>query len=189
MLIPFEPRRLVTALDLGEPIDDVLETAVSIAKRYDAELHLVHVWSPWVAMGIDGAMVPASGDVDLLAKSLEEQLTRAAATARREHVDRVETALLPGTPWEQIVIYAEQHEADLIVSGTHGRTGLERLLVGSVAERVVRESTVPVLVVPQSMASAALRASSDAATSATPSSVTTDRGSDLRPALSPRRMP
>jgi len=189
MLVPFEPQRVVTALDLGEPIDEVLDTAVCIAKRYDAELHLVHVWSPWVAVGMDAAMVPAASELEQRTRALEELLMRAAERARREHVARVEIALLPGTPWEQIVIYAEQHDADLIVSGTHGRTGLERLLVGSVAERVVRESTVPVLIVPKSVAGAALRdASTDDAAAAEPS-VVSDRWSNLAPVPQPRRMP
>ncbi len=189
MLVHFEPRRVVTALDLGEPNDEVLETAICLVRRYDAELHLVHVWSPWVAVGIDAAMVPVATEIAEMARALEEQLARAAGRARAEQVQRIETALLPGTPWEQIVIYAEQHEADLIVSGTHGRTGLERLLVGSVAERVVRESTVPVLVVPKSAVGATRRDVEDPAATASERSAATDRWSDLAPASNPRRMP
>lgn len=187
MLVPFEPQRVVAALDLGEPIDEVLGTAVCIARRYDAELHLVHVWSPWVAVGMDAAMVPVATEMGEMTRALEEQLLRAADSARRAQVARVEIALLPGTPWEQIVIYAEQHDADLVVSGTHGRTGLERLLVGSVAERVVHESTVPVLVVPRS--AAVTLQSVDAEAPDPHAEPAADRWSDLDPVSTPRRMP
>jgi nucleotide-binding universal stress UspA family protein len=59
----------------------------------------------------------------------------------------VETTVLEGSPSREIVRYAEEQDCDLIVMGTHGRGGIDRLLLGSVAERVVRASEVPVLTV------------------------------------------
>jgi nucleotide-binding universal stress UspA family protein len=59
----------------------------------------------------------------------------------------VETAVLEGSPSREIVRYAEAQDCDLVVMGTHGRGGIDRLLLGSVAERVVRASEVPVLTV------------------------------------------
>ncbi|MDS0282701.1 universal stress protein [Haloarcula onubensis] len=59
----------------------------------------------------------------------------------------VETAVVTGTPYERILDYADEHGVDLVVMGTHGRTGLDRYLLGSVTEKVVRTADVPVLTV------------------------------------------
>lgn len=142
----FAIERVLCALDLAEPIDGVLETATSIASRFDAQLHLLHVWNPWVPVSVDGPQ-PLDGYLDTTSHALAERLDAAARRARCDHA-RVLCSLVPGRPWEQIVSFAESTDCDLIVAGTHGRTGIARLMNGSVAERVVRESTVPILVVP-----------------------------------------
>lgn len=143
----FEPGCVVCALDFEQPVSGLLDTATSIAQRFDATLHLVHVWLPAVALSPEGGMLPISSELDSVAASLNENLESIASSVRRSH-PRVETALLSGTPWREIVTYAEMHGCDLIVAGTHGRTGIARLVEGSVAERIVRASPVPVLVVP-----------------------------------------
>jgi nucleotide-binding universal stress UspA family protein len=143
----FEPSAVVCALDFEQPVDGLLDTAVSLAQRFDATLHLVHVWMPAVALMPEGGMIPTTSDIETVSSTLTEQLDAIASAVRRSH-SRVVTQLLPGTPWREIVRYAEDHDCDLIVAGTHGRTGLSRLVEGSVAERVVRASSIPVLVVP-----------------------------------------
>lgn len=143
----FEPSCVVCALDFEEPVSGLLDTAISIAQRFDATLHLVHVWMPAVALTPEGGMIPATSELDVVASTLRDQLDALATSVRPRHA-RIVTKLLPGTPWREIVGYAETHECDLIVAGTHGRTGLSRLVEGSVAERVVRASSIPVLIVP-----------------------------------------
>jgi len=143
----FEPSCVVCALDFEQPVSGVLDTAISIAARFDATLHLVHAWLPAVALSPEGGMLPGANELDALATNLGDRLESTAAAVRLRHA-RVTTGLVPGTPWREIVRYAEQHDADLIIAGTHGRSGIARLLEGSVAERVVRTSSIPVLVVP-----------------------------------------
>jgi nucleotide-binding universal stress UspA family protein len=143
----FEPSCVLCALDFEQPVSGLLDTAISIAQRFDATLHLVHVWLPAVALTPEGGMVPATSDLDAVAATLGEQLEGVAATVRRRH-PRVATKLLSGTAWREIVGYAEAHDCDLIVAGTHGRTGISRIVEGSVAERIVRAASVPVLIVP-----------------------------------------
>jgi len=143
----FEPSCVVCALDFEQPVSGLLDTAISIAQRFDATLHLVHVWLPAVALTPEGGMIPATSELDAVAGTLREQLEALATSVRPRH-PRVVAKLLPGTPWREIVGYAESHDCDLIVAGTHGRTGISRLMEGSVAERVVRASKIPVLIVP-----------------------------------------
>jgi nucleotide-binding universal stress UspA family protein len=88
-----------------------------------------------------------------MAKEIGEALTRSISDLAVSHKDAgipIETHLTEGLPHERIIAVAEEVGAELIVMGTHGRTGLAHLLVGSVAERVVRASPIPVLTVPSS---------------------------------------
>jgi nucleotide-binding universal stress UspA family protein len=160
MTTTFEPRRVACALDLEQPADGLLEIAASIAKRFDASLHLVHVWLPAVAMTPEGGMSSAPGELTGVAVTLTEALDAIAASLRETHPD-VKTAVVMGAAWHEIVAYAETNDCDLIVAGTHGRGGLARLIQGSVAERIVRGSPVPVLVVPNHPASAPARVESE----------------------------
>jgi nucleotide-binding universal stress UspA family protein len=87
---------------------------------------------------------PAVGETrDALARGAREAAEAVATLAGDDR--SVRTAVETGTPHETIVDYADRIDADLVVMGTHGRTGLDRLLLGSVAERVIRTSDVPVL--------------------------------------------
>ena len=145
----FEPRSVVCAVDLAEPFDELVATATSIAARFRAHLILLHVWSPWVPTGPEAAFVPLGEPIEVMSIDLRRLLDNAVRTARQtyEHVDG---SLVPGgvQAWDQILLFADTTPCDLIIAGTHGRTGLARLMHRSVAERVVRGSNVPVLVVP-----------------------------------------
>jgi nucleotide-binding universal stress UspA family protein len=143
----FEPTRVLCAVDLAEPSAGLIDTATSLAMRFRAHLHLLHVWAPWVPAGPEASFVPLGARIESMATELKVVLEGAVRTAQRAYAD-VDGSLVPGRPWEEIVSFAEINDYDLIVAGTHGRTGIARLVTGSVAERVVRESSVPVLVVP-----------------------------------------
>lgn len=100
--------------------------------------------SPFVGEG-----APPSSYVDLLAAArrfAKRRLAAALARVKRERV-RVKAIVVEGLPPREILRSARRTRADLIVMGTHGRTGVSRLFLGSVAERVVRESRCPVLTV------------------------------------------
>lgn len=143
MIEPFA--KVLVATDFSEPAGRAVERALDIARRYGASLHLVHVWEAPLIVGgaIAGADVDWSAPLEQAARArLDGQIERL-----REDGVEVTASLRSGTAWDRIVVLAGEVGADLVVVGTHGRTGLRRALMGSVAERVVRHSPVAVLTV------------------------------------------
>jgi nucleotide-binding universal stress UspA family protein len=131
---------ILVPVDGSSAAADAVDHAASLAAIHGAELHLVHVVEPQVAADAAGVDI-----VSVLEESGREALADAEASAASVGVETVTTELLEGQAHREIVEYAETNDVDLIVMGTHGRTGLGRLLLGSVAENVVRTSPVPVL--------------------------------------------
>jgi nucleotide-binding universal stress UspA family protein len=128
----------------------VQEAATLAAARTDAMLTVVHVYSPPRPATLSADML-ASAPVDIeaeLIRDLEGSMAKVRAQAEGIVArERVETLLLAGDPAEEIARVAQDGGYDLVVVGTHGRTGVKRLVLGSVAERVVRTAPVSVLVV------------------------------------------
>jgi nucleotide-binding universal stress UspA family protein len=126
--------------------------AVDIAKRYGAELHVIFVVdTDAVDLSLGSEQVQRIregrfGEMDELKKMAEESTARIADHARAEGLQVVE-AIVAGIPHKKIVKYAAEHGIKLIVMACHGRSGVSRVLLGSVTERVVRKAHVPVLVV------------------------------------------
>ena len=122
--------------------------AIEMARSSRAELLIAHVLSPIVPVPGDGYVSPQM--YDQLASSsrawAQKRLDAAVAAARKARV-RVRGFLLEGAPSEEIVRFARARRVEIIVLGTHGRKGLAKLFVGSVAERVVAAATCPVLTV------------------------------------------
>lgn len=132
---------LLLATDDSEGARQATDHAIALADRLDATLHVLSVTD-------EG---PHSADKsDKLRSDPEEHATeavdRAAETATAKNVE-VTTHVRDGVPQEQIVKFAEANPIDMIVVGTSGRTGLDHLVVGSVAEEVVRNAPVPVVTV------------------------------------------
>jgi nucleotide-binding universal stress UspA family protein len=128
---------LVVGVDETAYADRVLADAVAVAReRPNVELHIVHV----LDLGREFVMTP-------LLNGGREHLDRMGKMAVESCDARVSTHLGVGRPWRELVQTATNVQADLIVVGTHGRSGLSRLLIGSQAERVVRHAACPVLVV------------------------------------------
>ena len=128
----------------GSPASDAaIEHAIDLADRYGATLHALYV--------VDGAAystLEAGAEivVDALESEGKEATRRVADAAEDAGVD-CETTVTSGTAYRSIRDYVDGHAIDMIVMGTHGRKGLDRYLLGSVTERVVRTSDVPVLTV------------------------------------------
>lgn len=145
----FPPKVVVVATDLSEASQSAIDAAAWLAEAHGATLHLVHVYdplpfhAPTALQGPSRAMEEAAAEVRAgAAKALEE--LRAARLAELD----VEThELSHDDPGEAIAEHAQASKADLIVVGSHGRRGLRRMLLGSVAERVSRLARCPVLVV------------------------------------------
>jgi nucleotide-binding universal stress UspA family protein len=146
---PEPVKRVVVATDFSEGSERALTFAIRFAKPLGAAIDLVHVYP----MPASGVMSPIPGVVPMpppgpeVLDGIERQLAARAATIRASGVDCL-TANPQGNPAVEIVAYAKRIAAELIVTGTHGRTGLRRMLLGSVAEEVLHKAHCPVLVVP-----------------------------------------
>jgi nucleotide-binding universal stress UspA family protein len=137
--------RILVPTDGSEEMTCVLAHAAKLAEAHGAELHAIYVINSSTF-----ASLPMESSWEGVSDMLQEEGESALEDARRavEGYDvSLTTNLLEGPPSKEIVRYAELDGFDLIVMGTHGRGGIDRLLLGSVAERVVRASTVPVLTV------------------------------------------
>lgn len=137
--------RILVPTDGSAASDDAIAHAFDLATVHDAEVHAVYVVDAASAAGIS---------MEATWEGVSDMLYREGGSAledvERRGEDRgiaVETAVVEGSPAQEIVRYAEREDCDVIVMGTHGRGGIDRLLLGSVAEKVVRASSVPVLTV------------------------------------------
>lgn len=142
-----EWKRILCPVDFSETSRVAMETAIELASRFDAELLLVHAYPIPGYTFPDGSAVASSRMLqdlsDEAARHLEEwRVLAVKAGARRV---TVETAV--GDPAGEIVRIAQDRKSELVVMGTHGRTGIEHALMGSIAERVVRRAKCPVLTV------------------------------------------
>jgi len=140
-------RRILHPTDFSRASAPALRRAVALAKACRAQIVLLHVMTPPSPFIGEGAPPSSYADLLILARrSAKRRLAAALARARRERV-RVQAIFAEGLPADEILRAARRARADLIVMGTHGRTGVSRVFLGSVAERVVRESRCPVLTV------------------------------------------
>jgi nucleotide-binding universal stress UspA family protein len=148
MAMKDNPKLIVVATDGSPPADKALDYAVAHAKLVGARLRVVTVLEYQVyGMGA-GALGPQVAAVYPQAdEAATAVVTSAAARARRAGIECDEVLLRAHEASSAIVRDAEAAGADLIIVGSHGRTGLSRMLLGSVAERVVRLAASPVLVV------------------------------------------
>jgi nucleotide-binding universal stress UspA family protein len=141
-------RRILHPSDFSSASAAAFARALDMAKTNRAELLLVHVISPVMPMVGDGYVAPnVYEEIEASARAeAQKQLQKLVAKAKKAGV-RGRALLVEGVPHEQITRAARAKRADLIVLGTHGRTGLARFLVGSVANRVVSMAAQPVLTV------------------------------------------
>ncbi|ADJ14782.1 universal stress protein [Halalkalicoccus jeotgali] len=137
--------RILVPTDGSAGVERAIEQAAALADVHGATIHAVFVvnTASFASLPMETSW---EGVSDMLREDGEKALERVRQIADRYGVP-VETALIEGTPSKEVVRYAEAEGCDLIVMGTHGRGGIDRLLLGSVAERVVRGSPVPVLTV------------------------------------------
>jgi nucleotide-binding universal stress UspA family protein len=145
-------RTILCPVDLFPASEEAARYAVSFAARVGAkEVHLVHVHQPPAPpFAMDASVASSSDELRRLASRKLEELAKRYSV----HDVTVTPHLEEGVPYQRIVDAVDRLGADLVVMGTHGRGGLPHLLLGSVAERVVRLSKVPVCTVPLRAASA-----------------------------------
>ncbi|SEL41223.1 universal stress protein [Haloferax larsenii] len=143
--ITFDPEfeSILVPTDGSDHAFAAADHAVDLATATGAGLDILHV--------VDIGALPGSADptsvLDALQEAGERALNDVIDLATEADVPAVEASVMSGSPYRAIVKYAEENDIGLVVMGTHGRTGLDRYFLGSVTERVVRRSDVPVLVV------------------------------------------
>jgi nucleotide-binding universal stress UspA family protein len=141
-------KRVLAPTDFSPHSERAVRFACDLAARFGAELHLVNVLSEIIPAGPDPMLMPV-----MPPQFYQESEERATETLRNllqpawGKPTAVTTAVRWGSPVEAIVDYAKEQSIDLIVIATHGRTGLSHVLLGSVAERIVREAPCPVLTI------------------------------------------
>ena len=142
-------RRILMAVDFSDYSNEAVEVAVYLAQKLGGEIYLLHVFElpfyPPPGMALN---VPA--EVHRWVKEVKEEeskrLNKLTEEIRKKEVP-VHPMLKEGVPFLDILKTAEEIPADLIVLGTHGRTGVTRMLIGSVAQRVSQKARCPVLTV------------------------------------------
>ncbi|MDA3903541.1 MAG: universal stress protein [Desulfuromusa sp.] len=138
---------VLVAVDFSDSSDNAFQTALSMAKSFSAQLLVLHVINEPV--DLRGFYVPhisfekLEGEIKEGAQKMMESFCR----KNLADFENYESLIVAGLPYEQIISQAEEKSANLIVLGTHGRAGLDRVLFGSTAEKVVRKSKIPVLTV------------------------------------------
>jgi len=145
-------RRILAPVDVSDASETAVEHARELTRIHDAELHLLHVVEEvnyTSAYGVESPLIAHDEIVTKVKKTLGEM---ARESVGEESVQV--SAVVGYAPWS-ILDYVEENDIDLIVIATHGRSGLDRVLLGSVAERVLRRSSVPVFLVKPDQASLA----------------------------------
>ena len=144
------PTTILVPTDFGEAADHAFDYALALAAKLGARIVLLNVLRPPALGLMESGAVVTDGTAHAMHSAAQAELDRLADRS----AGPVETMIRTGEPHPEILQVATESRAELIVMGTHGRRGIRRLLLGSVAEAVVRSATCPVLTM-HSLASAA----------------------------------
>ncbi|MCK4784182.1 MAG: universal stress protein [Desulfobacteraceae bacterium] len=143
-------KKVLFCTDFSENADYAFEFAYGIAKRDEGVLYILHV----IPENPNQAYVESfitTEDIEKIQKSIEEDLVNKYRERYEEKIEgeiKFEIITRSGREDEEILEFAKKEKVDLIVMGTHGRTGIEHALFGSVAEKVLRRSPIPVFIIP-----------------------------------------
>lgn len=150
----FAPKRILVPTDFSPCSCEALDHAAELAERYGATLVVLHVWQTPTLMRASDALPLGVGDgYQTLAHMARERASAEMDDFLAPLVEReglwFRRQIEMGEPADTILAVAEQGHFDLVVMGTHGRTGIKRMILGSVAEQVSRRATCPVLTIRQ----------------------------------------
>jgi universal stress protein A len=137
-------KHILVPVDFSEGTPSSIACALELAGKFSALITLYHVVQLMHPVGLEPVFTYEK-EVKSVEDAAEKQLRKLAGSIAP--MAEVETAMEAGVPWDKIVKYADKHGVNLIVMATHGRSGLTRLMLGSVAERVVQHAPCCVLVV------------------------------------------
>ncbi|HME42914.1 MAG TPA: universal stress protein [Syntrophorhabdales bacterium] len=140
-------QKILVPLDFSEYTDEIMNVAAQIAQKFGSTIHLLHVipnmdyFTPYESFLSAGSLINIQREIEReVGKDME-------AVAKKIKDITVTKAIHTGIAVLEIVDYVRAEKIDLVVMGTHGRGGLEHILIGSVAEKVVRKSPCPVLTI------------------------------------------
>jgi len=146
----FKPARILVPTDFSKYSDTALKTAIDIAKQFNSKIYLLHVIDKSLQQSFsDYSMNPEvmvrfkSDSFKVANEQLEQEVTRISKSKKLE----VTFGIKEGTPYDVILKEQKANKIDLIVISSHGRTGIMKHLIGSVAEKVMRGAKCPVLLV------------------------------------------
>jgi nucleotide-binding universal stress UspA family protein len=141
-------KKILWPTDFSEPAYEGLRIATELAIQFSAEILLVHVVAPMPTMA--GTSAPTGFHLPIVLEELQESAQKSLEDIRQEKIPaeiQARTFAVHGKPAHEIVRLAAQEKADIIVIPTHGESGWQRFVFGSVAEKVVRLADCPVLTV------------------------------------------
>ncbi len=142
-----EYKNILLGTDGGDLMGPVYEHCAYVAQLTGATVHAVYVLDAWfTAYPTDRSMENMYNTLLNKGKEIVANAQK-ELTARGIAADRVVTEVLDGSPAEKLAAYTGSHDIDLIVMGAHARKGLDRLIIGSIADKTIRGATVPVLVI------------------------------------------
>ncbi len=139
-------KRILVPTDFTETSERAIDMAIALAERLGASVTLMHSYEIPIMGFPDGALV-ATADIATRIADASRAALDSAVDKRQGAKVKVDGILRDGVAWEEINRIADEIDADLVVIGTHGRRGLARALLGSVAENVVRTSRRPILTI------------------------------------------
>lgn len=136
--------QILLPTDGSEAAEGAIEQAIDITERYDAALHILYVVDVTATtLNIRGS----DTSLDQIEEEGQEVIEDSIQKTEQSEIGTVTGSVIEGIPDEAILEYADEHDIDLIVMGTQGRTGLDRYIIGSVTEKVVRHANPSVLTV------------------------------------------
>jgi nucleotide-binding universal stress UspA family protein len=139
-------KKILFPTDFSDPSNEALQYALSFAKEYGAKLVVLHVINEKVFA--EGLNLPRVISLEELGAEMEAEAKRQLKTLipkeQGEGLER-ENVIIKGNPFLEIIRYAKDEDVDLIIIGTHGRTGFEHIIFSSTAARVIRKAPCPVL--------------------------------------------
>jgi len=147
----FAPKRILVPTDFSNYADNALRQAVDIAKQYHAKIFLLHVIGDHIRQCIEDYCLS-----DAVVKEIEQDSMMASIDNLKKEINRlsddssdveISGYVKRGVPSEEVLQEQEEKDIDLIVMASHGRTGISRILIGSVAEKVMRGAKCPVMLV------------------------------------------
>jgi nucleotide-binding universal stress UspA family protein len=141
-------RRILVPTDFSKSSANALTYAVAFAEKFGAQVHLLHVVQDLALFIPEAVMItpPLAPPIDQFVAAAREALDRAIRGLNKPGLT-IHPEVAEGVPYEEILRLARERNMDLIVMGTHGHTGLAHVLLGSIAEKVVRRAPCPVLTV------------------------------------------